>query len=92
MLASIMQALAESRGEVAGLALTVLLVAAVAWLGRRQEVRLVRRARERHAEERRQRRADWLVLGPPADPWPHADEVEELLRLSVLDVTPAGVR
>ncbi|MDG4796176.1 hypothetical protein [Micromonospora sp. WMMD1082] len=88
MLDVITQALAESAPEVGGLAITVLLVAVAAVIGRRQDVRQARRAQERRVQARRQRAGEWLVLAPPVDPWPNAQDDE--LVLNVLDVT-AGV-
>lgn len=78
---------AETLGEVAGLLLVAVLVAVVAWLGRRQELR---RAAARRAPVVPQA-LDAAVLPVPVDPWPHADEYEHVL-LTALDITPAGVR
>ncbi|MEU4592585.1 hypothetical protein [Micromonospora aurantiaca (nom. illeg.)] len=74
MIAAIWAALAASAGEVAGLALTVVLVAVVAVIGRRQEVA--------RASARRRPAApaplDVAECGTPVDPWPDADDVDEL--------------
>ncbi|MFI7072090.1 hypothetical protein [Micromonospora sediminicola] len=87
MIASIWAGLAESAGEVAGLALTVVLVAVVAVIGRRQEV-------ARAAARRRLARPaplDVAECGTPVDPWPDAVDPDEL-SLDDLVAVWAGAR
>ncbi|WP_030488171.1 hypothetical protein [Micromonospora chokoriensis] len=96
----IVQGIQDAAPEAGGLLVTVLLVALVAWLCRRHDVRVAQRRRDARAARRRALRTlavlppvsgAWGVLPPPADPWPNTDE-DDLVLLTVLDVSPAGAR
>lgn len=100
MIAGILQGVQDAAPEVAGLALTVLLVALVAWLCRRHEVRVVQRRREDRAARRRAMRAAvvlppvsgaWGALPPAVDPWPETGQ-HDLAVMTLLDVSPVGAR
>ncbi|WFE41914.1 hypothetical protein [Micromonospora sp. WMMD998] len=75
MIASIWAGLAESAGEVAGLALTVVVVAVVAVIGRRQEV--ARAAARRRPARPEPAPLDVAECGTAVDPWPDADDADE---------------
>uniref|UniRef100_UPI001CA3B825 hypothetical protein n=1 Tax=Micromonospora aurantiaca (nom. illeg.) TaxID=47850 RepID=UPI001CA3B825 len=96
ILAGIATGIREAAGEVAGLALVVAVVAALAWYGQRQEVRRqeVRRVDERRARAEARRRPpalDPAECGTAVDPWPDADDDNEVARLDRWDVLlPAG--
>lgn len=82
----------EAAGEVAGLALVVAVVAALAWYGRRQEIRRLDERRARADARRRPPALDPAELPAAVDPWPDADDDQEVSRLNRWDVLlPAGV-
>ncbi|MGJ3223789.1 hypothetical protein ACQEUV_33200 [Micromonospora aurantiaca (nom. illeg.)] len=86
ILAGIATGIREAAGEVAGLALVVAVVAALAWYGRRQEIRRADERRAR-AEARRQPPAlDPAECGTAVDSWPDADDDQEESRLNRWDV------
>lgn len=92
ILAGIATGIREAAGEVAGLALVVAVVAALAWYGQRQEARRIDERRARAEARRRPPALDPAECGTPVDPWPDADDDHEVSRLDRWDVLlPAGV-
>ncbi|WP_435585788.1 hypothetical protein [Micromonospora aurantiaca (nom. illeg.)] len=86
ILAGIATGIREAAGEVAGLVLVVVVVAVLAWYGRRQEIRRLDERRARAEARRRPPALDPDECGTPVDPWPDADEDQEVSRLDRWDV------
>ncbi|MEU0081402.1 hypothetical protein ABZY58_26170 [Micromonospora tulbaghiae] len=91
MITAILEGIRAAAGEVAGLALVVALVALLAWLGRRQEVRRLAERRAQAEARRRPPALDPAELPAAVDPWPHAED-HDVDRLTRSEIHPVGVR